>query len=67
MNGEGLERKLKLERVAVCLNCRWFVECCNVGEFEECADFVEVDVEEQVVIVSLSEYAKLRDGEPQPT
>jgi len=25
------------------------------------------DVEEQVVIVGLSEYVRLRDGEPQPT
>ena len=42
VTSEELERKLKRERVEVCLNCRKFVECNSIGKFEECADFVEV-------------------------
>jgi hypothetical protein len=41
MNDE-LERKLKRERVEVCLNCKRFVKCDDIGKFEECDDFVEV-------------------------
>lgn len=40
---EELERKLKRERVEICLNCKKFVDCKHIGEFEECVDFVEVE------------------------
>ena len=49
MNEEELERKLKRERVEVCLNCKKFVKCDDVGRFEECADFEEVEVEVWVI------------------
>jgi hypothetical protein len=48
MNGE-LERKLKRERVTVCLNCKKFVECDDIGKFEECCGFVEVEGEAWVI------------------
>ena len=46
---EVLERKLKRERVEACLNCKKFVECNEVGKFEECADFEEVEDEAWVI------------------
>jgi hypothetical protein len=44
-----LERKLKRERVEVCLNCKKFVECDDIGEFEVCADFEKVEKEAWVI------------------
>jgi hypothetical protein len=44
-----LERKLKRERVEVCLNCKRFVNCDDIGKFEDCADFEEVEVEAWVI------------------
>jgi hypothetical protein len=49
MKDEKLLRKLKVERVAICLNCRKFLECTDIGRFEECADFVEVEGEGWVI------------------
>lgn len=43
MTSNELKRKLKRERVEVCLSCQRFVECENIGQFVECVDFVEVD------------------------
>lgn len=37
MSREELERKLKRERVEVCLNCKRIVKCDSIGIFEECA------------------------------
>jgi len=42
MNKEELERKLKRERVEVCLNCKKFVKCESIGRYEECCDFDEI-------------------------
>jgi hypothetical protein len=44
-----LERKLKRERVEACLNCRKFTKCDNIGKFEECVDFEEVEGEAWVI------------------
>jgi hypothetical protein len=44
-----LEKKLKRERVQVCLNCKKFQNCDNIGKFEECADFEEVEGEAWVI------------------
>ena len=49
MSSEELERKLKREKVQVCLNCRLFSKGDNVGEYEECGDFVEVEDEAWVI------------------
>ena len=59
MMSEELERKLKRERVEKCLNCKWFVGCDDIGEYEECDEYSEVDLKEQVVIISLSDYERL--------
>jgi len=59
MNKE-LERKQKTERLEVCLNCKKFVKCGNIGKFEECVDFSELDVSKQVVVVGLKEYCRLK-------
>jgi len=39
---ENLAHKLKRERVEVCLHCKKFLKCDNIGKFVECADFEEV-------------------------
>ncbi len=46
---EVLGRKLKRVRVEACLNCKKFVECDNIGEFEECVDFEEVEGEAWII------------------
>jgi hypothetical protein len=38
---ESLAHKLKRERVEVCLHCKKFVRCDNIGKFVECASFEE--------------------------
>jgi hypothetical protein len=40
---------LKRERVTVSLTCRKFVECDDIGKFEEYSDFEEVMVEAWVM------------------
>lgn len=42
---DKLARKMKRERVEVCLNCKHFVECNRIGNFEECDEFVEAESE----------------------
>lgn len=49
MTSEKLDRKLKRERVEVCLNCEKFLNCKSIGEFEECENFVEVEDEAWVI------------------
>jgi hypothetical protein len=62
MNSKELQRKLKVERVEVCLNCTLFTDCNNIGQFVECEEFVEVDSEKAMVIVRLDEYSKLESN-----
>jgi hypothetical protein len=40
---------LKRESVEVCLNCKKSVKCEDVGTFEECVDFEEVEGEVWVI------------------
>lgn len=58
MNSKDLKRKLKTERVEVCLNCKLFSDCENIGMFDECEDFLEVENKNAMIIVSLDEYSK---------
>jgi len=58
---EELERKLKRERVETCLNCKKFVNCNDIGRFQECIDYFEVGSEKMVVIIGLSEYCRLKE------
>jgi len=46
---EEIEKKLKRERVEVCFNCKKFVECEDIGKFEECAGFEEVKSEAWII------------------
>jgi hypothetical protein len=57
MENKAIERKLKLERVEVCLNCQLFVNCENIGRLVECEEFMEVDTKKAMVIVRLGKYA----------
>ncbi|MFH0748547.1 MAG: hypothetical protein V1915_01290 [Candidatus Bathyarchaeota archaeon] len=59
MKRKELERKLKLERVEVCVNCRRFTECEKIGRYVECEKFVEVEYETAMVIVRLEEYSRM--------
>ena len=61
MKKEDLERKLKRERVQICLNCKHFVGCDEIGQNEVCGHFSEVADDRQFAIVSLSEYSKLEE------
>ena len=58
-SSEDLERKLKTERVEACLNCQRFTKCDDIGQFVECAEFMEVEAEKAMVIIRLDEYARL--------
>jgi len=49
MKNAELTKKLKRERVEVCLNCRHFVNCENIGKFEDCEELVEVEGEACVI------------------
>ena len=57
MKDKALERKLKIERLEVCLNCKLFMDCEHIGKVEECQDFLEVDSEQAIVIVRLDKYS----------
>lgn len=46
---EELDRKLKRERIETCLNCKRLTECKDIGKFEECSCFDEVDGEAWVI------------------
>lgn len=58
IENDELERKLKIERVTACLNCKRFVKCENIGQYEECCRFLEVELEQALIIVSLTEFSK---------
>lgn len=45
LEDEELNRKLKRERVEVCFNCKKFVHCNDIGQFEECQNFDELEGE----------------------
>ena len=49
MTSEELERKLKRERVEVCLNCERFLKCNYIGKYEACEEFVGVQDEVWVI------------------
>ena len=51
MKKEELERKLKRERIEICLNCQLFVKCDNIGQVEpcNCEDFLEAEGEVWVI------------------
>ena len=57
MNSDEVKRKLKIENLERCMNCRLFTHCPLVkDEIVCCSKFQEVDVNEQVVVVGLEHY-----------
>lgn len=38
-----------MERIQACLNCQRFVDCDDIGKFEECSDFEEIEKEVWVI------------------
>ncbi|MBN1357301.1 hypothetical protein JW988_00875 [Candidatus Bathyarchaeota archaeon] len=46
---EKLSGKLKRERVEACLNCKRFVVCNEIGQYEVCPHFEEVEGEAWVI------------------
>jgi hypothetical protein len=57
MKDRELDRNLKVERVEVCLNCKLFTDCNNIGRLVECGEFVEVNSRNAMVIVRLDWYS----------
>jgi len=57
MDNKELEKKLKFERVEACLNCALFTDCEDIGRFEDCENFSEVEQDKAMIIVSLTEYS----------
>lgn len=55
-----IERKLRIENLTRCMNCSAFVTCkeCEKENVVDCDHFVEIADEEQIVIISLCEWAK---------
>jgi len=45
MTDEQMKKKLKREQTEICLNCKLFSECENIGKFEKCGNFDEVEGE----------------------
>ena len=60
MSRNDLEGKLKLERVEVCLNRQRFTQGEEIGRYVECADFVEVEREKAMIVLSLDEMASIK-------
>jgi len=58
-----VEKKLKLENIERCLNCKLFSDCPETKEeVIVCSKFKEIPVKQQLVIVKLSDYSKLKDS-----
>lgn len=53
-------RKIKNENLTRCMNCEGFETCNEVfkEKLVDCCRFVEVSVQNQVVVVKLSEWGK---------
>jgi hypothetical protein len=62
MKGKELQRKLKIERIEVCVNCILFTDCNTIGRLIECEGFVEVEREKAMVIIRLEEYSQLKSS-----
>ena len=56
-----IEKKLKLENLTRCLNCRLFCDCdLKKEEMIVCDRFKEINVKKQLIIVPLEEWAELK-------
>jgi len=60
-NLDRLEKKLKVENIERCLNCELFIKCIERKEEIVCCQrFKETLLSEQLIIVNLTEYSKLK-------
>jgi hypothetical protein len=59
MLSKKVERKMKIENLARCMNCLGFENCKEKmkEDIVECGHFEELPDDEQVVVVSLNEWS----------
>ena len=56
-----IEKKLKLENLTRCINCRLFCNCAfRKEEIVICESFKELNVKKQLIIIPLEEYSELK-------
>jgi hypothetical protein len=53
-------RAMRLEWIERCCNCRWFVECNKVAQFDPCPDYWQVDERQMVVVIEAGEHERLK-------
>lgn len=57
MNRDEVRKKLKIENLERCMNCKLFVNCPLVkDEVVCCTNYREVDEREQVIVIGLEHY-----------
>jgi hypothetical protein len=57
MKSDEVKRKLRVENLERCMNCRQFTHCPLIkDEIVCCAKYQEVDEKEQVVVINLKHY-----------
>jgi hypothetical protein len=60
-NTDRIEKKLKIENIKRCPNCRLFSSCTEMKEeIVVCSRFKEIPIKEQLIVVNLAEYSKLK-------
>ena len=60
-NVDKIEKKLKIENIERCLNCKLFSSCTEMKEeIVVCSRFKELPIRRQLIVVSLAEYSKLK-------
>ena len=58
---DRLERKLKIENLERCLNCKSFLKCTLLKEeVSICSSFEEIPLKKQLIIVNLKAYSRLK-------
>jgi hypothetical protein len=63
ISNERLARKLRAENLERCLNCSHFADCSeNMVDIVVCERFDELKVDDQVIIVGLVDYSRLKDS-----
>ena len=65
----NVERRLRIEHLERCMNCRLFPSCTERGkeDIECCELFDELDSKDQVVVISLERHCRLEGAPSQKT
>jgi hypothetical protein len=64
---DRLEKKLKSENIERCLNCKLFCKCIELKEEVcTCERFRELPLREQLIVVNLAEFSKLKGAKDLP-